>query len=207
MTSFDIRIMGVPERMEHIKETKKLLKVPDDRVFIDYEHEGVLVNAKRAWGLETKKSHVMVVQDDVEFCKDFMKYAKIIVGNYPDAIVALFPYQFRTTKDLGRYPVTPYVETNFISGQCIIMRSDYVKPCLESWKDNIGDDTNIQEWADANGIKKITTIPSIVQHVSKVSIYDPSRDVGRTAFYDPNPVSVKWENTFLNTASNIKRHY
>lgn len=201
-----MRIMGVPERMENIRQTQEILKIPDENIFIDYEHEGVKPTARRAWSKETDKSHVMVLQDDVELCKDFLKYCYIIINKFPDFVVSLFPFQFRRNTDLGRWPVSPYVQVKYCSGQGVIMRSDYINPCLSEWKDEIpGDDTNIERWANSKGIKIISTLPSIIQHIGDDSVYDPSRSVGRTVYYDPDPVGAMWESDFLNIYTNISR--
>lgn len=202
----DIRIIAVPERMENVEKMQETLKLPEENIFIDKAHKGVKYNAKRAWLKKTEASHVMVLADDAELCKDFLKYCNIIVDNFPEAIVSLFPFQFRKSTELSRYPWTPYVSTNMVSGLGIIMPTEYIKPCIKSWKEEIlGDDTNIRDWALANGKLILTTIPAIIQHLDYTSIWNPSRDLGGTAFYDPDPSSAKWDLTYVNNYTNISR--
>lgn len=203
----DIRIMGVPERMDNILASKELLVVPDENIFIDHEHIGCKWNAARAWLKETDKSHVMVLQDDVEFCDDFMKYLQITVDLHPDHVITLFPFRFRQHKELGRYPATPYVETDLVSGCGVVMRKEYVVPCVNSWTEEVkGDDTNIKNWAEANGIRILTTIPSLIQHVDGGrSVFNPERALGGTVTFLKDVSGSRWENGTVTNWSTLKR--
>ena len=202
----DIRIMGVETRIDNIKMNQEILGVPDENIFIDYDRNGVKWNAKRAWSKETDATHVLVLQDDVILCKDFMHYCKMIVERYPDDIISFFPHQFRELKDLRIYPVSPYVYVHHVSGVATMMRTEYIKPCLDSWRDDIsGDDVNITEWAKSQGINIMSTIPALVQHIGLESVYDPSRSIGGTVFYEEDPSSAKWELDYVNGYANLQK--
>lgn len=202
-----IRIFGVPERIDCIRENQKRLGIPDELVFIDEEHEGCIPTAKRAWSYPTDKEYVMVLQDDIELCDNFLKYVNMMIDAQPDAIISCFHLGITRRASVNRIPtVSPYVGVKDVSGQAIIMKSEYVQPCIEAWKDEIkGDDTNITAWANENNIRIITTLPMTVQHLGIKSVFDPSRSLGMSEFYDKNPVDAAWDNGYVTNVTNILR--
>lgn len=202
----DIRIFGVPERMEIIQKNKERLQLPDDRIFIDENHEGLIPTAKRAWSHPTDKPHVLVLQDDVELSDNFKYYANIVASTCGDAIVSLFPLQFLRRLSMNRLPKTPYVETKELSGAAIIMPAEWIEDCLSSWADSRrGDDVNILAWANNNNKKIIATLPALVQHIGIKSVFDPSRSIGGTDFWRKDPSPYDWKNPYITPWSNISR--
>ena len=200
-----IRIFGVPERMDWIVENQTKLRLPDENVFIDYEHEGCVPSARKAWLKETNKPFTMVLTDDVELCDDFQYCARAIVTTHPDDIISLFPIQFMHACDTHFIQGgSPYIATNMLSGCGIIMRTDYVRPCLDSWDPEInGDDVNIRMWAEKNKIGIITTIPATIQHIGDKSVHDASRSIGRTDFYSKTPLHANWYDGYVTSWTNV----
>ena len=200
----DIRIFAVPERKEWAERNQKLLKIPDDHMIWDKEHIGVIPTAKKAWLIETKKPFVMVMNDDAEICKDFIKYCEKIITLHPDHIISLFPFQFRTRRQVrNKARRSPYIATTEVMGLGVIMKKEYIKTCLDSWDEKFGDYVNITRWAIANEIPILTTLPSIIQHIGDDSIQDPLRTIGRTDFFDPDPVNENWDDGFVTAWSNV----
>lgn len=200
----DVRMFAVPEREEWAKNIQKILKIPDDHIVWDKEHVGVLPTARKTWEMETDKPFVMVMNDDAELCKGFMKYCEKIVEHFPNHIISLFPYQFRTRRQVRNRPrKSPYILTKEVMGLAVIMKSEYVKPCLDFWDERFGDDVNIGRWARAYGIPVITTLPSIIQHIGDDSVNVPGRVIGRTDFFDPDPKDVDWDNDFVTNWPNV----
>ena len=203
----DIRIFGVPERWQNIARTVDILSIKPDRIIIDTNHNGCIPTAKKAWSIPTDKPYVMVMADDAELCSNFTYYLEKIIDLFPDEIVSLFPIQFCGVDPKGNNPKeSPYVSTIYVSGLATIMPTKFVKPCIDSWRDDIrGDDTNIQMWAKANDIPIITTLPSIVQHIGDDSVFDSSRRIGRTIYYSEDPSYMDWDNRYVTSWTNIIR--
>lgn len=203
----DVRIIGVPERMKNVKENQKILGINGGHIFIDFEHEGCVFNARRAWLKGTDKPYIMVLADDVELCDNFLFYCAKVITAHPDAVISLFPLQFVRGIPPANIPKrSPYIATTALSGCAIIMKTEYVLPCVGSWKQNAkGDDTSIQEWANQNGIPIITTVPAIVQHIGDVSFFDSSRSIGRTPHFEKNPCNVNWDDPYVTSWTNIIR--
>lgn len=200
----DIRIFGVPERMDMIRRNQGLLGLPDDRIVLDPEHNGCLPTAKRCWGLPAEADHVLVLPDDVLLCYHFTDYLERIVRAHPDAVIGLFPIQFPDRRHVSRFPTrSPYVETKTLSGAGILMRADYIEPCLASWHSEGGDDANIQRWAEREGIQVLTTLPAILNHIGFVSIHDPSRSLGCTEFFRADPSDANWDDPYVTPWTNV----
>lgn len=204
----DIRIFGVPERIENIHKLQNYLCVPDNRVIFDYKYEGCKPTAKRAWLIDTDADFVMVLADDVATCTSFIHFCGIVTEKFPDSIISLYPGQFPRRDYLKQMPErSPYITVSHCSGAGIIMPTKYVKPCVESWRDDIsGDDANIDFWAKENGIQMITTIPSLIQHLDFRSLFDPTRSLGGTEFFEENPYEVNWRETYLESWTNIAKY-
>lgn len=204
----DVRIFGVPERIENIHKLQNSLSVADDHVVIDYEHDGCKSTAKKAWVIGTISDFVMVLADDVAVCTNFIQFCDTVTEMYPESVISLYPGQFPRREYLKRMPdKSPYITVSHCSGAGIIMPAKYVKPCVESWREDIsGDDANIDVWAKSNGIQMITTIPSLIQHLDFKSVFDPTRSLGGTEFYEENPYKVNWRETYLESWTNIAKY-
>ena len=203
---FETRIFGVTERMENIQTNKKRLGLSDDQIVIDTERVGCKPTARKTWSLPAKKEYVCVLPDDVELCDNFVHYCNLLLKAYGDSVISLFPIYFMKKGSIARVPRNPYVQTKCVSGAGIIMPADWVKPCIEAWRDDIiGDDTNIEIWAVHNDKRIITTIPALVQHIGDISVHDASRSIGRTYYYQKDVSGSDWNDTYLNLWNNIGR--
>ena len=206
-SSIDIRIFGVPERQEWIDRNKRILNVPEENIIMDYEHYGCAPTARRAWLKKTDKPFTMVLSDDAELCDDFISYCERIVKAHPKKIISLFPFQFIKPVPGSRLPApseSPYVLAKTLSGLGIIMRTEWVEPCIDSWPPYAkGDDTNIQAWAERNRIKILTTLPALIQHIGDVSVCDPSRSLGRTPYFAKDPSGFDWDSKYVRSWTNI----
>lgn len=200
----DVRIIAVPERKDFVKKNQEILKLPATNIVWDKEHVGCVYTAKKAWCIETDKPFVLVMADDAELCKDFMMYCEKIIQVHPEKIISFFPNQFRKRNQVrNRERRSPYVSTREASGLAIMMKTDYIKPCLETWDMSIGDDVNITRWAKNNDIQIITTLPSLVQHIGDESVHDTTRSIGRTYFFNPDPKHENWDDGFVTSWSNV----
>ena len=200
----DARIFGVPERASNIEKMKKSLG--NVTIIIDEEHDGCVSTAKRSWLLHTTASHVMILNDDVQLCDNFMEVCDTIVRLHPQSIISLFPVQFIgvNLNWVGGYPKhSPYVSTTKVSGAGIIMPTEYIKPCVDSWDPNtMEDDTSIELWAKANGIQILTTLPSTIQHLDLKSTL--GHNPMSTQYFEQSP-EANWENGFVTPWTNLIR--
>ena len=203
-----IRIMGVPERMECIRKNQSILNIPDEMIIIDENYSGCIPTAKRAWGIPTEASHVLVLQDDVLLCDHFTEYCMRMIAAHPNVILSLHPpNQVCYKKNVKRMPVgTPYIQTKELTAQGIIMPAKYVAPCLLSWEDaRRGDDTNILFWANQKKIPIITTLPTTIQHIGHKSVFNPNHRVVESDFYEQDPSWVDWDTQYYTSWTNVTK--
>ena len=197
--------MGVKNRREkYILSMLENLGLSEDIVFYDIERENknAMANAKKAWLAETNKSHICVMQDDIELCVGFKEIVEECSERFPNAIFSF--YNSRLTFE-DKKEETPYIQIigSGMYGQCIMMPADLAKLCFY-WSDkNFGkdyphDDTAIGFFAEINKIPVMSTIPCIVQHlghndselgynnknkVSKVYMKEPSLEAFKTNIF------------------------
>lgn len=199
-----VRIFGVPSRIKNIRENQTRLHIPDENIFIDEKHDGCVKTAMRAWSYPTDKEFVLVLQDDVELCDNFVECCNKIVNAHPFKIISLFPIQLMSRNNvwsLVKNLKSPYVFTGSegTSGCGIIMRTEWIPDCLKSWEGSglNGDDTNINAWAKKTGTPIITTVPATIQHIGDVSVFDRSRSIGRSELYSKNAAKSDWDNEYV----------
>ena len=192
-----MRISGVPERRANIEQNQALLSVPNDRVFFDDQHIGVVSIARQVYLYPASASHILVLQDDVELCNGFLDICSRMIKAHPEKIISLFPYQFQKRIKNMKVLMSPYIQTNVLSGCAVIMPSEYAEPCFDSFPpETEQDDTCIFNWARSRRIKVITTIPSTVQHIGDSSIINPNKPVRRTVYYNENP-EADWDSRLV----------
>ena len=203
-SKIDVRVFAVPERKDNVKKLQEALNIPDENIVWDNDHKGILPTAKKVWSLKTDKPFVMVMNDDAVICKDFMKYVEKIISLHPNHIVSLFPWQFRKRKQVRNRPrPTPYILTKEVMGLAVIMKTEYIKPCLDSWTDDFADDVNITRWAKENDIPILTTLPSIVQHGDYASTKGVEFEQIQTDFFNPDPKDENWDDGYVTAWSNV----
>ncbi len=207
MYGLDIRIMAVPERADVVDEIQRQAGVREDRTFWDTEHLGPRENAKRAWLFPPSASHVMLLQDDIELCDGFVGICERMINAHPEAIISLFPARFTSQGSAKGYPQKgPYISVRRLSGCGLIMPASWIPDCLASWRDDVlGDDTQVEVWADKNDIPRLSTLPSTIQHRDMESAFDPTRRLGGTAYFLKNPDWVNWDSRYVTPESNVIR--
>ena len=197
---FIIKIYGVESRRDMINSTAQKLCVPEDNIFLDDRPNGggSLYTAKKAYLSDHgDATHVVFLQDDVEVCDNFRDICEQIIQTHPEKIISLFPFDYQDNSDELNNLSTPYVNVYTLSACGVIMPVEYIKPCFdcikEAFKDQIADDSGIQNWAMSKNICMITTIPSLIQHIGDKSIICSDAKIRRTVYYRKNPVA-DWSN-------------
>lgn len=199
--SVDFRIMAVRQRREkYILPMLKSLGMDESIVLYDdeYNKKEKNINAyrccKRAFLLPTTKTHVCVLQDDLELCDNFVEIAEKCAETFPNAV---FSFYQSTLTEADKLPDSPYVKINGCGmyGQCIMIPSSIINIMFD-WIDcNYGldythSDIPIGAFCLKNNVSVMATNPCILQHLAhndsamgynnknKVSkVYSPHIDV------------------------------
>lgn len=188
-----IKIYGTHKRDHFIKNMQKALNVPDENVVYDDRPNGggPLYTCEKCWRSceNTDADFVICLQDDVELPDNFFEIVEKIQNAQPDKVVALFPCIYEVA-DCEFTKETAYYATDFIAGVGIMMPTKYIKPCFDyidakiAPKDpNIQDDVAMQLAFDRLNIKKIYTIPSVIQHIGDDSLINQQLGIRRAASY------------------------
>lgn len=212
-TKLAFKIYGVLQRINTIKSIADQININSNDIYLDDRPNGgdALYTAKKAYLSDTgDATHLVVFQDDVELCNDFINICEQIIAAHPDKIVSLFPFDYQMYSDQYENIGTPYLSVDIMSGCGVIMPVQYIKPCFDYIKsefdDKIEDDMGIKKWAEHAGVDIITTIPAIIQHIGDKSILNKYRPIQRTYYFEKDPIA-DWSNQNVWKKPKIKEQF
>ena len=172
MVKVDIKIMGCHKRDEYIKAMLEKLGLDESIVcYDDRDGKGdAMYTARKAWlaPIPYGVTHRLVLQDDCLLCNDFVDIVHKIVEQYPNVFFSLL--NTRVNPEDKKID-SPYIQIvgERMYGQAIIMPVKHIQKMFD-WIDRLEkgyrhDDTAIGTYASVNGIKVLSTIPSLLQHL------------------------------------------
>lgn len=191
----DIHIYGVRTREAMINATAAKLNLTPKVIHYDDRQNGgpILYTARKAWlaDIPNGVTHRIVFQDDVEVCDGFREIVAQIAEAHPRDVIGFFPFNFQERISQIEGQDTPYFLANPLSACGIMMPVEYIQPCFNYISTHLdessGDDYAIQEWARYAGVKVLTTIPALIQHIGDESIANKGSGIRRTVYYQKNP--------------------
>lgn len=197
----DIKIMGCKERKENIERIVDKLFLQQSDVCYD-EDRNPLHTAIKAWNQEFTSdiTHRVLLQDDIELCKDFIDICNRIVKTHPDKVIALFP--FDTINIDFEINETPFYDLKILSGAGIICPTIYIESFVKyanefPYKDK--DNWTLYYFCKKNNIRMIQTVPALIQHIGDFSLYENLYDETRRTPVFSGQKEVDWENKKINT--------
>ena len=212
-TKLAFKIYGVLQRINIIKSIADQININSNDIYLDDRPNGgdALYTAKKAYLSDTgDATHLVVFQDDVELCNDFINICEQIIAAHPDKIVSLFPFDYQMYSNQCENIGTPYLSVDIMSGCGVIMPVQYIEPCFDYIKsefdDKIEDDMGIKKWAEHAGVDIITTIPATIQHIGDRSILNKYRPIQRTYYFEKNPIA-DWSNQNVWKKPKIKEKF
>lgn len=165
------RIIAVPERKQFVQELLAQTGLSEETVLWDFEHNGCMWNAVRAWKSalsQNEATHWCVMADDTDAVNDFLELESECVSRFPDAIWTFYSNELSAKH---RPQKTPYIRLSSynIRGIAFLMPvsliQGYVELC-EYMLDNYGyqrDDATCRIYALLQDIPVMTTIPNLVR--------------------------------------------
>lgn len=191
----DIHIYGIHSRDSMIKVMTAKLDILPSAIHYDDRPNGgsILYTAQKAWlaDIPDDVTHRIVFQDDVETCDNFKAVVTQIAETHPKDIIGFFPFNFQDRISQIEGQDTPYFLANPLSACGIMMPVEYIQPCFnyisEHFGEDVDDDYAIQEWARHAGVRVLTTIPALIQHIGDESIANKGAGIRRTVYYQKNP--------------------
>lgn len=166
---FSVAVLTIPER-KHLGITIKDLYA-GGKLYCDYYHEGSWKNHKRALS-ECTSDYLLVLEDDILPCKDFLLTVDVIAGMFPDNPVSFFnmDYYKRTNNTVKKRGET-FFSTFGVTGQAILYPSKCITSFLR-WCDVNVPENNILNtcdarrwaWAVSTNTPIVVTVPNLVEH-------------------------------------------
>lgn len=172
--NYDIKFMAVPNRLANVLKCLNFLKLRYSDVALDEKCEKkpikTMMKALRMPHDETI-THRVIAQDDVEFGSKFRDNVSFLINNYPDNVFSLF-IAGSSKKELYKTEDKIICKTGGgIWGQAVIIPLKYMSDIEghltmldEKWQH---DDIFLQYVFSRLGVKVLTTIPCIVDHLGK----------------------------------------
>lgn len=191
----DFHIYGVKTRRRFVDEVSSALSILDQNIHYDDRQKGgpILYTARKAWfaDIPERVTHRIVFQDDIEVCDNFKGIVTQIEKTHPKDIIGFFPFEFRERIPQIEGQDTPYFLASPLSACGIMMPIEYIQPCFDyisgHFGETVDDDYAIQKWAQYAGIRVLTTIPALIQHIGDESVANKGAGIRRTVYYQKNP--------------------
>jgi hypothetical protein len=147
----------------------RALDGPPDAVVVDEQSAGVWPTARRAWlSAPSSADVVLVLQDDVEPCRDLLATARRIAEALPGEIVSLYSPACKFASAADADGCRWYVRSAAMWGQAMMMPRELALQWI-SWCDvhttDVGvDDERLALWTALSRIRTYYPLPSLVEH-------------------------------------------
>lgn len=170
----DIKFMAVPFRLANVLKYLGQLGLSYSDVALDEKCEKKPIKTMlRALRMphEEDVTHRVIIQDDVELGTHFVKNLDFLCNNYPDDVFSLF-IAGKSKKELYKTEDKIICKTGGgVWGQAVVIPLKYV-PYIEEMLTRLDekwqhDDIFLQYCFAKCGIRVLTTIPCIVDHLGK----------------------------------------
>jgi len=212
----DIRIMAHPKRRDLVMALLRRLGRNDDIVTWDDRPRGgdAQYTSRLTWlqPMPPGAMHRLVLQDDADVCDDFTAIVERAARAHPDAIMTFFHTGMRFSDRKVHSPYVLLPGAN-IHGVAIMMHAGLIGPCHDWIARHLGEayphnDRAIGEFALADRVKCITTVPSICQHLCAMdSILDPQDHNGWdkvATTYRRDVAGENWDSRDLTIHRNVR---
>lgn len=172
---FSIAIQHAPQctdRRDWVEAMVAQLRSENPKVPVtvveDSHGEGCWPTYRRALQAASDGSHHLVLQDDIELCRDFIASVKEVIRARPGNLIALYTNARAVFRARARGE--SWVEKRGVCGQAVIWPKDWIGEFLE-WQDaHIDhdfpwDDVRVSMWLSKVSKNAFATVPSLAQHL------------------------------------------
>lgn len=192
MTTLSAAVMHVPgERDANVRShiLPGLRGAYRSTVVVDAEREGPWPTSRSAWrwGMVAGATHHLVVQDDVELCRDFIPTVLRMIAVHPEAVLSL--YCLRKVIGEAVEAGERWVRCrDGVWGPALVMPRHLIGRFLAWERENVRpdfrhDDDRISMWTIVEDIPVWTPAPSIVAHGAFASLMGHGVGARRTPWF------------------------
>ena len=199
--NLSFKLYGTRAREQTIRKLANSLSLCSKDVFYDEQATGKFPFElmRTVWTTDRNNSetHRVILQDDIDICNGFQDICYQIANAHPDKIISLFPFDYQTKKDGELNKVSPYRRVGVISG-CALLLPISIIDSFFGWVDYRSTDKQFNKlpetimlriFSNDAHIPVITTIPSTVQHIGDESLIYQNAPIGRTEYFEKNPIA------------------
>lgn len=165
------RVIAVPERKQYVDRLLARLGTDESIVCMDYDHNGCMWNAIRAWEqykTEPDATHWCVMADDTDVVDNYIALEEMCVQRFPDAIWTFYSNEL-SMKHRPSY--TPYIRLSSLNirGIAFLMPVEWIDEYVCWCKRMLNeynyqrDDATCRIYALMNDLPVMTTIPNLVR--------------------------------------------
>ncbi len=212
-----LRIQTVPERArwrglifdqilaEYKQKFKGSHSLSSIKIIEDSEHN-LWDCAKRALSShESEDTHLLIMQDDILPCRDFIATALKLITLRPESPITLFSNK-ETIMEAKRLNLHWVELKRFLMAQCYIMPVPMIKDFLTWEAQHVDpkiyfDDNRLGMYFFYNNISTFATAPSLVEHIgwneTTLTGYNPGHD------FEPRLRMAKWFIGFENSGYGV----
>jgi len=193
-------VFGVQERLDFVLET-----YPHPwPIFIDHDHLGPWVGFKGAVHLALEQtpeaSHVLLLQDDLTFCRNFETVARDVIASNPTEPLSLFSHYGRHAQQATKAGHRWYRRKDAMWGQATVWPRALVEPLI-AFGDRMfpaafpHDDTRSAAFLLEARRPMWYTVPALVQHAGasrSIMGHSNKRRVAEFFLGDQDPPPGTW---------------
>ena len=165
------RVIAVPERKQYVDRLLARLGADESIVCMDYDHNGCMWNAIRAWEqykMAPDATHWCVMADDTDVVDNYIVLEKMCVQRFPDAIWTFYSNELSMKH---RPQDTPYIRLSSLNvrGIAFLMPVEWIDEYVCWCKRMLNeynyqrDDATCRIYALMNDLPVMTTIPNLVR--------------------------------------------
>lgn len=192
------RIIAVPERKQYVDELLGKLEADESIVCMDYDHNGCMWNAIRAWEqykTEPDATHWCVMADDTDVVNNYIALEEMCVQRFPDAIWTFYSNELSMKH---KPQSTPYIKLSSLNvrGIAFLMPVEWIDEYIRWCKHMLSeynyqrDDATCRIYALMEDLPVMTTIPNLVRSreiKSAMSGHGITHNSDAWQGYDVNP--------------------
>tara|TARA_R100000988_G_C4006326_1_gene172891 strand:+ start:3442 stop:4140 length:699 start_codon:yes stop_codon:yes gene_type:complete len=192
-------------------------EVEDFKIFADWYQKGVWYNARQCWmwGLSTKCTHHLVIQDDVELCEQFIQTVKKCIETYPEHPLGLYANR-KICEEAKNQDIRWCQIPDGTWGQAIVLPQSMIAKFLKWEKNHIlpnfkWDDSRLAMFLVDQKIPAMCPMPSLVNHAGADSSIVGNNNKNRKARWfveNKNYLDYNWsDKKFLKSPSALSKEY
>lgn len=211
MIDLSIAIQHTPSRADRRKWVQAMLdqlrvENPDIPIALieDTRQEGCWPTYRRALETANGVSHLLVLQDDIGLCRDFIRSVEEVIRARPDSLISLYANAdpVFAARDRGE----SWIEKSEVCGPSVIWPKHLIAEFLQ-WQDrHIAcdfefDTVRVSMWLIKTSKRAFATVPSLTQHLgyesSILGLNSPTKVATWYIGEDRSALGIDWSQGLL----------